>query len=161
MPFPAGWPPRPASARRSLRFFVEGTATANFDANGYLFINDTGANTVNPLPYVKPGSTAPVHLGTLTAGGSPQGSGQNVNDAAPFEHQDPTNTQVAVPKAQAWAHSILVRNTGGSNPLEISFDGTNIHGRIPANTTVIYRTRHEAGIALRSSAGTTFEVEAW
>jgi len=37
MPFPAGWPPRPASSRRSLRFYATGTASANFEDNAFLF----------------------------------------------------------------------------------------------------------------------------
>jgi hypothetical protein len=140
---------------------VEGTATANFDANGYLFVDDAGAVQVKPLPFVKPGSTDPVHLGDLDAGGVPMGGGEEAGDAAPFAHEDPPNTQVASPKAQAWAHTIIVRNTGGTNVLEISFDGTNLHGRVLPNSEVVYRYRYESGIAVRSSGGTTFEVEAW
>jgi hypothetical protein len=38
MPFPAnGWPPRPASAARTFRFFESGTGTANFSDNAFLF----------------------------------------------------------------------------------------------------------------------------
>lgn len=35
--FPVGWPPRPSSGVRSLRFFVSGTATANYFDNAFLF----------------------------------------------------------------------------------------------------------------------------
>lgn len=37
MAFPAGWPPRTASGQKSLRVYLTGTATADFDANAFLF----------------------------------------------------------------------------------------------------------------------------
>lgn len=36
MPFPASWPPRPPSGRRSIRFYVAATATADFEDRAYL-----------------------------------------------------------------------------------------------------------------------------
>ncbi len=41
--FPIGWPPRPASSVRSVRFFISGTATANFSENAYLFTSGNKA----------------------------------------------------------------------------------------------------------------------
>jgi len=46
MPFPLGWPPRPATSVRSLRFYVTGTATANFRDNAFLFRDANKALTV-------------------------------------------------------------------------------------------------------------------
>lgn len=37
MPFPLGWPPRPASGQRSIRFAANGTSTANFFDSAFLF----------------------------------------------------------------------------------------------------------------------------
>jgi hypothetical protein len=37
MALPAGWPPRTASGQKSLRVYLAGTCTADFDANAYLF----------------------------------------------------------------------------------------------------------------------------
>lgn len=172
MAFPEGWPPRPATARRSLRFFVSGTATANYDANAFLFADDTGAVTYDPLPFVKPGSTDSVHVGgtfdpgtgsgdgAVVGSGSPVGGGQNINDAAPRTHDDQPNTQEAVPKPMAWSQAILIRNTGGAE-LFFSFDGVNDHGRLAAGESQEFKDRYEAGIALKSAVGTDFEVEAW
>jgi len=151
MPLPAGWPPRPATDRRSIRFFKAGTGTADFADNAYLFSDSvTGANTFVPLPYVQAGSNTPV-----TLGGNPSGTGQNMNDAnllaAPGAQE--------VPKAMIWCQTMRVCNDG-SGVLEFSFDGTNVHGQLKAGESVIYRVRFEAGIALRGN-GNAFRVEAW
>lgn len=37
MPFPSGWPPRPATNNRTGRFYVAGTGTANYADNAFLF----------------------------------------------------------------------------------------------------------------------------
>jgi len=39
MAFPASWPPRPPSGRRSIRFFVRGTATALFADSAFLLLD--------------------------------------------------------------------------------------------------------------------------
>jgi hypothetical protein len=141
MPFPEGWPPRTGSGRKSIRFYQTGTATADFADNGYLFVDGTGANTYIPLPVVPPGSSAAVDVSA-----PPIGTGEN---------------DVGAPKAMIFANTISIHNTGGTNALEFSFDGTDVHGTVPANTHRIYRNRLEAGIAIRSASGTTFVVEAW
>ncbi len=46
MVFPLGWPPRPATQRRSIRFFATGTGTANFSDNAFLFNNVNSAYAV-------------------------------------------------------------------------------------------------------------------
>lgn len=51
MPFPEGWPPRAPSQLRNIRFFVQGTATANYEDNAFLFVDDPGANPNTPVPY--------------------------------------------------------------------------------------------------------------
>ena len=69
MAFPSeGWPPRPPSGTRSIRFYATGTGTANFSDNAFLFIDGTNANPFVPLPVVPPGSTAPVALGSFPVG---------------------------------------------------------------------------------------------
>lgn len=171
MAFPVGWPPRPASASRSIRFYRTGTSTANYDSNAFLFGDDLGANVVAPLPYVAPGSVAPVHVGGVAldtastppvyGSGSPVGGGQEAKDAAPRTHANAPFTQEAVPKPMLWANTIVVRNKGAGNLL-ISFDGTNDHGRVNANEVREFRNRYEAGIAVKGDGATPdFEIEAW
>jgi len=62
------------------------------------------------------------------------------------------------PSDQGWAGTILVRAVSAA--VEISFDGTNVHGYIPAGEVTTYRNRYEGGIAVRG-VGATFYVEAW
>lgn len=152
MAFPTGWPPRaPRSARRSLRFFVTDTATANFSDKAYLFIDDAGANPYVPLPVVAPGSSTPVDLGS-----QPLGTGEAAVDAN-LSQTDPAKQ--ALPKAAIWAQAIRVSNDGGGT-LEVSFDGTNVHDVVPANKEVLYQYRHECGIAVRGAAA-VFRIAAW
>lgn len=55
MAFPLGWPPRAASSRRSIRFYADGTSTANYYDNAWLFhqVNKSyamiGGYTVNDM----------------------------------------------------------------------------------------------------------------
>ncbi len=142
MAFPTNWPPRVATNQRSIRFYVTGTATALFSDNGYLFIDGVGANTYTPLPVIAPGSNAsvvvPNNAGTgVVVGGQPVGGS---------------------PPAMIWSGTILINNASAA-ALEFSFDGTNVHGRLLANTSVVYRNRFESGIAVRGLG--TFWVEAW
>jgi hypothetical protein len=165
MPFPSpGWPPRPASGRRSIRFCKVGNATAAFGDNAWLFIQATGANTIDPTPYVPPGSTADVAIGDINRAGSPMGGRQVAEDVAPRSHEDPPATQEQANYPQIWSIGIAVTNLSATAAeiIEISFDGTNVHGVIPAGTTKVFQNRHEAGISLQARAGTpAFSVEAW
>lgn len=146
MPFPAGWPPRSASDRRSIRFFKSANATGNFFDNAFLFIDGVGANTYTPSPVVAPGSLTPVALGTPAQGGTPA-VGPDTGDPAL--------------KPSIWANTIVVYNDSGAD-LEVSFDGTNTHDKILAAEVPkyhLYRNRHEAGIALKGNGA--FRVAAW
>ena len=58
----------------------------------------------------------------------------------------------------AWSQAIRISAT--TQDLEISFDGTNVHGKILAGTEVIYWDRHESGIAVRG-LNSVFQLEAW
>lgn len=144
MAFPASWPPRPASATRTLRFYVAGTSTANFSDNAFIFREGTGADTYAKTPKIKAGSNDQADYGSAAVSGSPAG-------ASSF---DPN-----VVKAQIPATMIQVYNLGGTD-LEISFDGTNIHGIVPGGKDVLWAYRCEAGIAVRG-AGLGFRIEAW
>ena len=140
MPFPLTWPPRVPSGIRSIRFFVSGTAAAAFDANAFMFLDGVGANPITPAPIVPYGSNAPV-VNPLT----PTGTGTTAPPLVP---------------PMLWAGNIRVFNDGGA-PLEISFNGTDVHGRIlVADKFLTYKTRYEAGIAVRG-AGAAFRIEAW
>jgi hypothetical protein len=65
------------------------------------------------------------------------------------------------PKAAIWSSTIRITNEG-SDDMYVTFNGTDDHGKIPANSAVIYRSRAEAGMAVRSDSGTpAFFIEAW
>lgn len=59
---------------------------------------------------------------------------------------------------QAWSQGIRIRATVAD--LEISFDGTNVHGRVASGATAEYYDRHEGGIYVRGT-GSVFFLEAW
>lgn len=82
MPFPTGWPPRPATTNRSIRFYVAGTLTADYADNAYLFIDGANANTFVPIPYVRAGDIRRVHVGGES--GTPYGTGQLAQDGEFF-----------------------------------------------------------------------------
>ena len=150
MPLPAGWPPRPASSVRSIRFYVTAAATAAFADNAYLFASGAGANTFLPTPYVPAGGeTTQAVLGV-----PPMGAGRDSHDVG----FDPRVPQVPPPVAQIWSGGIRVTASGAD--IEISFDGTNVHGLIKSGTSAVYYKRYEAGIAFRGAGGTAY-VEAW
>jgi hypothetical protein len=157
MALPEGWPPRPAEGRRSVRFYTSGNATANFSDNALLFSDQTTANTYKPLPYVAPGSSTAVAVGDLTVGGTPSGGGQDVHDVNPSV----AAAYQGVPHPMIWCGSLRIFNDG-ANDLEFSFDGTTVQGVVKSgDKSLYYFNRYEAGIAVRSAAGTTFRIEAW
>jgi len=170
MPFPSpGWPPRPASGRRSARMYQNVSiplsgATTPFGDHAFLFIDVAGANMMVPLPYVEPGSTVEVDIGDIDIAGSPVGTGMRAEDAAPPEHENPPATQQQVNYHQLWANSIRIYNEG-PNAIEFSFDGVNVHGYIAVGQAVTYKDRYEAGISIRriGAAGVAniVHVEAW
>jgi hypothetical protein len=141
---------------------VEAVCTNAFGDNAWLFIETAGANTIDPLPYVKPGSTDPVAVGDTDRAGSPMGGRQIIQDAAPVEHENPPATQVQANYPQIWSGAIRIYNAGVGD-LEYSFDGTNVHGYIAANQSEIFPNRFEAGICVRGVSGATptVHIEAW
>jgi hypothetical protein len=154
MAFPVGWPPRLSPNVRPLRFFVEATSTANFSDRAYLFGTDpttgqpTQAGNVDQLPVVPHGAEQQVvNLQNPPIGGSGPSQG---NTVIPMRYAD----------------SIQISNDSlvAGDTIQISFDGTNIHGEIPAGETRRYRDRQEAGIAVRTkplSGNCAFRLEAW
>lgn len=154
MAFPAGWPPRPSSGLRSIRFYATGTATAVFSDNGFLFASGLGANTFQPTPYVPPGGErTQAELGrTDTQAGSPMGAGRANQDSNP----DPKLNIPPPPVAMIWSCGIRVYCAADC---DISFDGTNIHGKVLAGTTATFFQRYEAGISIKGSG--VFHIEAW
>jgi hypothetical protein len=166
MAFPEAWPPRPATATRSIRAFKKGTADATFADNAYMFRDLPGANTYKPTPVMAPGDTTAVHFGDYNSGGAPMGGRQVPEDAAVGLNMTPPDGGEAPPHAMLWANTIRVFNDGaaGDGSIEISFDGINVHGELKEGEVFTYRHRHEAGIALRRVlAGKTpaFRIEAW
>jgi hypothetical protein len=145
MPFPTGWPPRPAGNTRSIRFYKSGNATANFADNAFLFIDGVSADTYSKTPVVAPGDLTPVAFGDGTKSGTPAGASDNLDPAT---------------KPMIWCNTLVICNDGGAD-LEVSFDGFNVHDKIPiAEKLRICRNRHEAGIAVRG-AGAAFRIIAW
>lgn len=146
MAFPTPWPPRPPSGVRSIRFYVGGTATANFADNAYLFI-DGSAGTANPFTPGPPTSTS---SGTTNNPLTPTGTGS----------QGVVSQLTSPERPLIWSGNIRICNDG-SDYLEYSFDGTNVHGKLLKGEVFMYRNRYEAGIAIRGVAGVAFRVEAW
>jgi len=143
MAFPANWPPRLAPSYRSLRFFAEGTATANFSDHAYLFAEGVGANPYTPLPVIAPGSSTPV---VVPGNGGPFGGGRN---------------DLGAPAPMIYSFQIQLRLVSGAR-LEFSFDGTNVAGVLLStdlSMPIMYQ-RTEAGIAVRG-VGAAFTIEAW
>lgn len=144
MAFPVGWPPRSASGRRSIRFFVSGTSTANFSDNAWLFFDTAAANPFTPTPVIHHGDER-----TVAVVDSPMGGGATfVEEVHPM----------------IWSSTIRVCNDAavGGEALEFSFDGVNVHGRILATEEFVFRNMHEAGISVRGVTGTpAFRIFAW
>lgn len=58
-------------------------------------------------------------------------------------------------------NNIIIRNLG-ANDILFTFDGTNTHGRIKANTEREFKNRRELGVALKAVGGdSAYEVECW
>lgn len=164
MALPTGWPPRPASSVRSIRFFATGNTTANWSDNAYLFINGTNANPYKPTPYVPPGSSGPgvsAPVGDRSVPGSPMGGGQNPHDVAPGD-------TVGSVTAMIWCHTMRICNDG-THDLQISFtcadDSSNdVHDVLKGGEQFVYEFRFEAGVALRfpsGGSGSAFRIAAW
>lgn len=149
MPFPTGWPPRVGSGQRTIRFYVEGTSTASFDDNAFLFVDGVGANPYTPTPIVPPGGGTVPGVPSTNLGPSPLGTGAS-SDGSSYP--------------MIWSRTIRIVATG-TFPIEFSFDGTNVHGSVfavvaPGMERIM--DRQEAGIAVRGVGGTpSFIVEAW
>lgn len=59
--------------------------------------------------------------------------------------------------------TIDVQNTS-ANDMDLSFDGTNVQGRVTANSTKTFRNRHEKTMHVKSTVGgsaATFLIHAW
>jgi hypothetical protein len=154
VPFPNGWPPRrTGQGNGALRFYVEGVATALFEDNAWLFSQPPeGSSLWVPLPVVPPGGGVSTGLAPTVIPPFP-GGGQN---------------DLGAPVPMAWSTMIRVVNLGTvEGDLEISFDGTNVHGLVgnanSAANEFVYE-RCEAGISVRGANGNVavpFRIEAW
>jgi len=153
MAFPPGWAAEAGkglpftSGRRSLRFFVRGTATAEFSDRAYNFAAQAGAFTIPRSPVVAPGSAGSSGFPATVGVGTPMGGQAGL----PAAQATPVTTQAS--------HSIRVSNEGASE-LEFSFDGVTVHGALLAGEKVVYLDRYETGIAVRGD-GMAFRIEAW
>ena len=165
MPYPAGWPPRPASGVRSIRVFITGTTTANFSDNAYLFFDIAGANQVTPNTQLTPRSVnpswnQPTTTGTVSQSGSPSGNSSPTGTATGGPNSGQA-TNIDYP--MIWSNGIRIINDGASS-LQYSFDGTNVAGIVKAGEDLYYYNRFEAGIAVNfpaGGAGSAFRIEAW
>jgi len=162
MALPTGWPPRRTpQGNGALRFYVTGTATANFADNAFLFSQQAGTSVFQPLPVVPPGGGVSTGIVSTVV---PQWAGGGQNDLA-----DPT--------PMVWSTMIRVVNMGTTEgDLQISFDGVTVHGLVwnansafngtlgfQTNQDMIYE-RCEAGISVRGANGNVavpFRIEAW
>lgn len=137
MALPTNWPPQPATNNRSIRAFVQGTTTADFEDNAYIFIDLPGANTYT--------ERSDLHYGT-------EKTVYDIGTTPGYKNI----TQIC-------ANTIQVTNDD-TNAIEVSFDGTNVQGVVLQGETICWRDRREAGIALRFPGGggaSDFRLEAW
>jgi len=151
MPFPTGWPPRPASGRRSVRVFITGTTASNYHENAYLFSQLTGAVTIDPTIFVETGERGQTALSSFEKGATPLGGGRNPHDAVQtFQNISPPLGDQAPPIPMAWIQTLKIRNQGGAGEdLDFTFDGVNQQGFVGGGEISFYRNRFEAGIAVR------------
>jgi len=166
MAFPDGWNPgsgirAPSGEGPRLRFFKKAVTVAlgDFSDNAYPFIE--GMESYNPTPVTVPGSIAPVAGGNAQLGSPPHGGGIT-NPATPRQFLPAGQPQTTFPAA--WCRQIRIVNLGGGD-LEISFNGTTVHGYIPVGSLPVYyhdRTG-EGGISVRGFGGAavSFIIEAW
>lgn len=158
MPFPPGWAlnqglPLP-SGRRSLRFFVAASTTANFEDRAWNFaVAPVAGNALQVPPSVKIEPGDEVASGSAPSGvvSTPMGGQRNL---APSAHAAPVTTQAA--------YGLRVCNDGGT-AIEFSFDGANVHGVVLPNSEETFLNRLETGISVREPLGGTiaFRVFAW
>lgn len=151
MAYPDGWPPRRGS-NRSLLFYQNGTGTANFSDNAWLFPILT-----EPLPYLKPGSTDTIAVGNqTTAVGVPMGGGRAKEDKN-TSTSDPALQPPPVP--HGCSRGIYICNVGASNRLEFSFDNGNVHGVVLPEKDITFTDMYHGGISVRGV--TEFIIIAW
>jgi hypothetical protein len=138
-----------------MRFFVAGTATADFADNAFNFAVSPASGDksmmVPPSPVVRAGQEVASGFPASAVVTSPMGG----QAALPAAQSNPVTTQAA--------STIRIFNDG-SGDLEISFDGEHVHGVVLGTDKVLeYRRRMETGIAVRgvSSATPAFRIEAW
>lgn len=157
MPFPDGWPPRPATNHRSIRFSKSASAPSGgggpglFSDSAYIFEQGAGANPIKPTPVVPHGDERTVaEVGTTAEGGSPLGTGQ---------------ATLGVTEPMIWAGTIRLCNDHATVALEFSFDGTKVDGKVLPTESLTFRHRYEAGIAVRRVSGVhithPFRIMAW
>lgn len=136
MPFPEGWPPRAPAGYSRIRFFKEGALTADFADNAWMF---SSMSPNKALPYVAPGSTAPVDLSPGVSGG-----GRDPHDAY---NGVPVQVATLVPRfLVVWNDGAL----GSGVILEVSFDGVVVHDVLLATENHSYEDRLESGISVRT-----------
>ena len=174
MPFVTGFPARQPSGQTSIRVYIsDTTAGADFTdtGNSFVFIDQPGANPYTPLPVVQPGDDVSKRGVDASAKRvippNPAGTGENYlthDNSLPVVDSGGRGTgHLTQPsdKAYIWSDAIRIENTG-ANPLEISFNGTDVHGIVAAGEVKEYYSRREAAIAVRGPTGnTSFIIEAW
>lgn len=140
--FPVNWPPPHGSGRHTLRFYASGTTTELYADNAFNFADNPIHNSILPLP-------------TVTSSDIPAvGALPPPTHAVPRAPAGTVGSGTALSKTPfLWANSLHVFNDG-SGDLNISFDGTNLHGVIKAGKDHLYRNRMEAGIAFAWAGGT-------
>ena len=165
MAFVAGFPARQPSGQTSIRVYISNTTAGtgfNDTGNSFVFIDQAGANPYTPLPVVEAGDTAAGPSGVKTViPPNPAGTGENYLTDDPAKPVGQGELTQPSAKAYIWADTIRIENTG-ANPLEFSFDGTNVHGIVAAGEYKVYGGRREAAISVRGPSGNTdFIIEAW
>jgi hypothetical protein len=136
--------------------FFTGTTSANFSDNAILFGSFASAN--QPLPYLKPGSTATIVVPPVAGGGqAPEDAKGGVALGPPF-----------VTCRFLWIYN------DGPGIMQVSWDGTNVHDEIQLNDVGggpggvaswhQYEDLKEGGCAVRfkpANAPSLFRIVGW
>lgn len=151
MALPAGFPPRSASGRRSIRAYFTGTPTVSFDGFAKRFIEGAGANPFAPQPVQVPDEQGGVDTQAAAIPLTPTGAGT----------KKPADSKPAI-SPELWSYGLRIScdDADATKYIEVSFDGVNVHGKLFGGKEATYFNRIEAGIAVRGTAG-SFRVEAW
>lgn len=154
---------RVSGAGTATSFAASGTTVTYTDNSGETY----DLNDLNKEIRIT-GATSAANNGTFVITGVPAPNQFTFENGSAVDEDFPPAGEIRIrqypqnqPVPAIWSNTIVIYNNG-ANEIRASFNGEDDHVIIPAGESRSYRERSEAGIALRSVAGTSdFVVEAW